>query len=159
MTSLEEILSWTEVDPVTGCRNWLRGTTGGYGEVRWQGRDHPVHRLVWELTFGPIPETQDVLHRCDNRRCCELFHLFLGTLQDNLQDCVAKGRNARGERVGSHKLTEVQVQEIRRLLVAREHSQAWVASTYGVCHVTISQIATGKTWKHLPWPQAKEGSP
>ena len=51
-----------------------------------------AHRLVWELTYGPIPATMCVLHQCDNPACIEPSHLFLGTQQDNIADMVAKGR-------------------------------------------------------------------
>ena len=50
------------------------------------------HRYAWELWEGPIPNGMNVLHRCDNRRCCNPAHLFLGTQQENMLDMYAKGR-------------------------------------------------------------------
>ena len=53
-----------------------------------------LHRLVWEMhNAEPIPEGMVVMHSCDNRACCNPFHLSLGTRGDNFRDCVAKGRN------------------------------------------------------------------
>jgi HNH endonuclease len=52
-----------------------------------------AHRLVWEYTYGPIPEGFQVLHHCDNPPCCNPEHLFLGTSLDNNRDRDAKGRN------------------------------------------------------------------
>ena len=157
MKSLEEILANTEVDPATGCRIWLRGRfPSGYGEVYWQGKQYRVHRLVWELTTGHSPGALDVLHTCDNRPCCEFAHLFLGTHGDNNWDCIAKGRKPHGEQAGHHKLTEVQVAEIKKLLVADE-TQERIAAVYGVWQGTISGIARNVTWKHIPWP-AKEAN-
>lgn len=155
MTTLEEIFSNTKVDPATGCRLWLLHLDSeGYGQMWWQGKSHAVHRVVWELVHGN-PGSLDVLHTCDTKPCCEPTHLFLGTDLDNARDCVAKGRRPRGEQNGSHKLTEAQVVEIKRLLVEGKHTKTWIASTYGVHLSTILSIAQNRTWKHVSWP-AKE---
>lgn len=53
-----------------------------------------AHCLVWEYTYGPVPDGLHVLHRCDNPPCCNPEHLFLGTPLDNMRDKVAKGRHA-----------------------------------------------------------------
>jgi hypothetical protein len=54
-----------------------------------------AHRMAWILTYGH-PGELFVLHRCDNRKCANPNHLFLGTNQDNMKDMVAKGRRLRG---------------------------------------------------------------
>ena len=75
------------------CIEWPgRLQTGGYGQVKRGGRHVLVHRLEWALANGPIPTGLCVLHRCDNPRCYNLAHLFLGTQGDNVRDCIAKGR-------------------------------------------------------------------
>lgn len=71
----------------------------GYADLRgWLagGRPHfKGHRVAWELENGPIPEGMVVMHTCDNPACVWVGHLRLGTQQENLADCRAKGR-ARG---------------------------------------------------------------
>lgn len=58
-------------------------------------RLYRVPRLVWQFVNGQIPDaTPFVLHTCDNRRCCNPRHLFLGTNLDNVRDMIAKGRNS-----------------------------------------------------------------
>ena len=158
MQTLKEILSHTKIDPSTGCRIWLGCTlTGGYGQVRYHGQYHLVHRVVWELTYGRSPGALEVLHTCDRRPCCEPAHLFLGTQLDNVHDCMAKGRKAIGERDGSHKLTEAQVGEIKELLVAG-YTQVRIAAMFCVHPSTVSWIARNIRWKHVPWPKAERGS-
>ena len=54
-----------------------------------------THRFAWESANGPIPDGLFVLHHCDNRKCCDVNHLFLGTKADNTADMIAKGRKSR----------------------------------------------------------------
>lgn len=77
----------------TPCREWQGAIMpGGYGAIRREGRVWRVHRWVWTLAFGPIPEGQILMHRCDNPPCFRLSHLQLGTHGDNSRDAYAKGR-------------------------------------------------------------------
>src|SRR5262245_18802560 len=86
---------WRHVRKTDRCWEWT-GTRnhGGYGVFGYsKGISRTAHRVAWMLTHGPIPdETPCVLHRCDNPRCVRPEHLFLGTLKDNTQDCIAKWR-------------------------------------------------------------------
>jgi hypothetical protein len=103
---------WARVYPPGpgGCREWsgnrfsggcnrttLVGTEiDGYGIVAMRHggkRVHGSHRVAWTLTHGAIPDRMFVLHRCDNRACCEPSHLFLGTAMDNARDRDLKGRS------------------------------------------------------------------
>lgn len=89
---------WSKVDRSGDCWQWTAHVYGsGYGHFQVSHR-HPskAHRVAWFLTFGKIPAGMSVLHRCDNRRCVNPAHLFLGTNSDNMADKVAKGRQARG---------------------------------------------------------------
>lgn len=80
----------------SGCLVWTKTRVAfGYGRISRGSRgagNASTHRVAWELENGPIPDGMHVLHHCDNPPCCEPSHLFLGTLSDNTQDMLSKGR-------------------------------------------------------------------
>jgi len=66
----------------------------GYGQIGLTGRKNGrAHVVSWEMHNGPIPDGLWVLHKCDNPPCVRPDHLFLGTVQDNTADMIAKGRH------------------------------------------------------------------
>ena len=86
-----------------GCWNWQLGKDRvGYGRLKIQlgSRDafrfSSVHRYSYEVFVGEIPAGMNVLHRCDNRACCNPDHLFIGSQKDNMRDMHAKGRGPKG---------------------------------------------------------------
>lgn len=82
--------------PVTesGCLIWLGCTqNAGYGVLSNKKRGlNLVHRVAWEIAYGPVPDGKFVCHRCDVRCCINREHLFLGTNVDNMRDAASKGR-------------------------------------------------------------------
>lgn len=79
---------------MTGCVEWSGYTRGdGYGSLRVNKKQVQAHRVAYELRHGPIASGLLVCHKCDNRRCINPEHLFLGTNQDNVNDMMAKGRH------------------------------------------------------------------
>ena len=67
----------------------------GYVKIIRNGIFYIAHRYIWIKTYGPIPEKLCVLHSCDNRKCINSEHLFLGTNEDNMNDMFKKGRGNR----------------------------------------------------------------
>lgn len=141
---------WSRVDKDGECWNWTGYVTSdGYGRMGYDGRVEGCHRVAYQLVVGPIPEGMCVCHRCDNRRCVNPSHLFLGTNLDNMVDKTNKERQARGETHPRAILTEAKVIEMRRIYAAGGIIQAELAKHFGVSPGTVGCIVSRHTWKHL----------
>jgi HNH endonuclease len=129
----------------SGCLEWQGSTNKqGYAKTRINDVHYAVHRLAWELYNGPIPEGLCVCHRCDNPRCFEVAHLFLGTHKDNVADAIAKGRHmtVNGK---NGRLTKDQILGIYKSI----GTGALAAKQFGVCEATVYNIRNGKTWAQV----------
>lgn len=136
----------------SGCWEWQWGLDShGYGQMKLNGSSFRAHRASWIKHNGPIPEGLNVLHSCDNRRCINPDHLFLGTHQDNMDDRENKGRGAchKGDNNGRASLSSNDVFRIRARLTEGV-SCAILAREYNVTWTTIQNIKVGRTWRHLP---------
>ena len=78
----------------TDCWEWQNATNNiGYGMFRFDNNTmRTAHRVSYELYNGPIPPGMCVCHKCDNPKCVNPKHLWLGTNKDNHDDMVSKGR-------------------------------------------------------------------
>lgn len=135
-----------------GCWIWNKCTTPlGYGVIMVNGRTEQAHRASYQEFIGEIPKGLHVLHECDVRNCINPDHLFLGTQQDNMDDMIKKGRrhSSKGSDNPSHKLTEEDVKQIRKLCKEGKVQQKEIAVKFFVDSTTISNINTRKTWKHI----------
>jgi hypothetical protein len=136
----------------SGCWEW-KGSVDqdGYGifNATFNGvRHHRAHRFSWAFhTLSGIGKDMEVCHSCDNPRCVNPGHLWLGTTADNQADRWRKGRgkNPKGEGHVDAILTEKQV----RAILADPRPQAEIAHDYGVAATTIGSIKQRKSWAHL----------
>lgn len=136
-----------------GCWEWQGYCQpGGYGRLRIEN-NHTVliHRKIYELVNKVnLPIKTLVCHKCDNRKCANPDHLFIGTHKDNALDCIKKNRRPLkfGEESYNHKLTWEMVDEIRKL-----RKEGWTIMKLGekfkVYHSNISRICLNKSWKRL----------
>ncbi|HKO27589.1 MAG TPA: HNH endonuclease signature motif containing protein [Solirubrobacteraceae bacterium] len=98
--STAERIAARVVVAASGCHEWSGPRSrNGYGTTWFNGAKRGVHRVVWILANGPIPDDLQVMHACDNRLCCNVAHLSLGTAADNQADKAKKGR-ARNQNAG-----------------------------------------------------------
>lgn len=143
-------------DQKEGCWNWkgmVFKNRGGYGcfTCRPLGiKTARAHRVAYQLANRVnILENVHVLHSCDNPRCVNPDHLFLGDQPSNMEDRQTKNRQNKGDDHGMHKLKEPQVLEIRSRLKNKEKGRT-LAKEFGVTEITISDIKRRRSWRHLP---------
>jgi hypothetical protein len=144
---------WEKVDRNGGpdsCWPWIGYVDNpGYGGFAIKQRYYRASRIAYLVGIGPFPTDLHVLHRCDNTKCCNPNHLFLGTDADNAADCMAKGRNTLGERNGVSKLTDEKVREMRRRYADGGISIRQLAREYGMTYSPVHLMLSGKAWKHV----------
>lgn len=142
---LNRIWKRVEINPQSGCWEWQgsRHNRSGHGRMR-----HPVtqkmvyvHRLMYELAYGEIPVLDVVRHRCDNAKCCRPAHLELGSIRDNTQDRLDRGRY--GNKLDANTAVQIRVDHWKGTAIDR---LAW---DYSVSRATIYDIISYKTWKHV----------
>jgi hypothetical protein len=123
-----------------------------YGKIcTGKGKSESSHRISWEIHNGKVPEGMWVLHKCDSGRCIRPSHLFLGTYKDNINDMLQKRRNVRGEKVGTSKLTNKAVKEIRSKYkkYSREFNHRYFSEKFGVSVSAVHFVIKGRMWKHI----------
>lgn len=137
---------WKYVIRKDGCWEWTASVGNhGYGQLAHLGTKRTAHTLSWRIHRGDIPDGLCVLHECDNRRCANPGHLFLGTRVDNMEDMTRKGRRVRGEAHGRAKLTATQVLEIR----SSDETNYRLAKDLDVSVALVSKIKSRHLWSHL----------
>lgn len=125
------------------CWAWEgAGKGNGYGHLSFRGSSMGAHRAAYLLFCGEISQGLDVCHSCDNRCCVNPDHLYLGTRQDNMDDCRSKGRACGGAR--KH-LREHQVQEIRRRANGG-HSLRKISEQMNIAYSAVRSVVRGETY-------------
>jgi hypothetical protein len=134
-----------------GCWNWTMfiDKRFGYGAIAFKGRPKRVHRVSAHVFSGfDLQSKLMVLHKCDNRACCNPEHLFYGTQLDNMRDCSKKGRmwDRSGQKNPRAKLSLKDTVDILQLLKDGDKSQREIGLLYDVPQATISKIKLGLHW-------------
>lgn len=146
---------WARVDKRAPdeCWNWTAAISkNGYGSFSLNGGRVTSSRMAYALAYMAEPGENMVLHTCDNRRCCNPAHLYLGDVRQNSRDMVERGRSRNGCQIGSQngasKLTEAAVSDIKGQIAAGRNNKQ-IAADFGVTHQMVSKIRCGHFWKHV----------
>ena len=122
----------------SGCHEWQSTLhRGGYGKIWLETGQAPAHRVAYQIYKGEIPEDKWVLHTCDNRKCVNPDHLYLGTPKQNVKDMHDRRRN-----VGRTKYS-IEIVEKARAMYAEGRSQQSIADELGIHQTTISKFIRG----------------
>jgi len=135
-----------QIDPITRCWNWTASLTNdGYGQFGINGTSgRRAHRISYQYFYDVDPGRFDVCHECDNPKCVNPNHLWLGTMQDNVTDMINKGRAYNAALTSN---------DVRQILidiwndVYRDVDQ--ICLTYNITRASIYQILNGKSWKSI----------
>ena len=128
-----------------GCHICTSHAPGTYGYPKLSVKNRPanMHRVLYEEKFGSIGPLV-ARHTCDNTLCINLDHVIPGTVAQNVDDKVRRGRcnPPRGERSGTAKLTAAEVQFIRE----SDEAQRVLADRFKIDQSQVSRIKTRKRW-------------
>ncbi len=141
---------WNKVEkiPFHECWEWTAGCSpDGYGKFKINKKTVRAHRFSYEIHNGPIGPNLEVCHSCDNIKCVNPYHLFLGSRVENHRDMLKKGRGVSGEKNGSSKLTKVQIKDIRQAYRSGDYTQQQIAWQYGITQNMVSKIVLYRCWK------------
>ena len=136
------------------CWEWLGyKNSSGYGNIKINQQSYSAHRLAYALTNQntityKAPKNKKakefVLHKCDNRTCCNPNHMFLGNYDDNNKDAKSKGRSnaPKGAKHKLAKLTQDQADQARLF-----HGHGWsyveIGKMFNIHANNISRICKG----------------
>ena len=125
----DKFMSNVVINFLNGCWEWCGPlTVSGYGDLEVGSRKHrndnpashfrsPAHRYSYILHYKVnIPENIYVCHHCDNPKCVNPSHLFLGTNSDNQIDCVKKGRDEHRNKVAKEVNSQIAKTRTRNFL-------------------------------------------
>lgn len=135
-----------------GGKGYLRITVALPGQRQVQSV--MAHRVVWEWTYGPIPDDIQINHKDLNKQNNSLSNLELVTASGNIQHSYAHGRphpwravreNGTANWRGRPVLTDEQI-EAMHAMKERGATVRQVAQSFGYSWGYVQQLTAKKRW-------------
>lgn len=145
----------------SGCWHWTGFINkDGYGMAYYSTKlmindrvshSQQAHRVMYIAYNGQIPSGLCVLHKCDNRRCVNPRHLYVGTHKDNSRDMVERGRNpdVRGERNPASILSAAKVRKMRQLFYDHGYTVEDLMDEYRMSASGVYNVVMKNRWRHI----------
>lgn len=137
------------------CWEWQGALQGkGYGFTIYKGKTMTAHRASYIVFKQEIPDRLQICHHCDNKKCINPKHLFLGTGSDNMQDAMTKGRMknvfSKGHKSTRRFLSETKVKSIKKsLLQYPAISLKDIAKKHKISYDNLRSIRRGSAYKNV----------
>lgn len=164
----------SRLDKSGDCWLWTGATDHkGRGRVWYRGKIMLHHRAVWTILIGVIPDGSMLCHHCDNPRCANPMHMYVGDAKSNVRDMISRGRHwlqanverakivgrslgksndwSTGESNPKAKLSKDQAAHIR----ASGLSTKQLSEKFGVDRTTVQRIRRGASWPDVRALQSK----
>lgn len=150
---------WDKVTKTCSCWEWNASSrvNGSYGCMKINGKLIDTHRISWQICFGEIPKGKYICHSCDNRKCVNPKHLFLGTPRDNVLDAIKKGRLKQhfikpflpGHISPRRRFNKEQIEAIRKLYANSNKTMEQIGKEYGTYKQAISDIVKRRYYRNF----------
>jgi hypothetical protein len=147
------------VQKTDNCWEWTGGTFDGrYGQFRVGKRKVKAHRYAWAMAGRELPPEKILCHKCDNERCVNPDHLFVGTYKDNSEDREAKGRGSgnryakrgmKGQANPASKITDAEAQSIYSEYAHGGVTKTELSIKYNISLSQVVNITLKRMWKHV----------
>jgi hypothetical protein len=151
-TKSNEFIRWSsKVNKTEDCWLWEGTTHRRYGAFRrfvdGKWTMFKAHRYAYEYFIGEIPPKMFVCHKCDNPKCVNPAHLWLGTAQENVTDKMQKGRHIVGLKTKGTNLNMEIAQQIRECFKTKNLKYPEIAKMFNTNTSQVCRIIKNQIWK------------
>lgn len=140
---------FTKTDACWIWKGSSRNKSSLYGSIRKGNLTYAAHRVSFAIFHRKSPDGLHVCHKCDNPRCVNPDHLFMGTDKDNMQDASLKGRLITGNNHPRAKIDESKALEIFRMWTPRKNGTKSLSKKLGISRQIIGSIINGYRWRRV----------